>query len=47
MAEPEINQFQISKEHDFIVLGSDGIFDKLNDEDTGKCVWLTCDSAKT
>ena len=45
-AEPEIKTFQISKQHDFIVLASDGIFDKLSDEDVGKAVWLTCDSAK-
>lgn len=44
---PEITQFQISKSHDFIVLGSDGIFDKLSDEDCGKCVWMSCDAAKT
>lgn len=46
-AEPEITSFQISKAHDFIVLGSDGIFDKMSDDDTGKCVWLSCESAKT
>jgi protein phosphatase 2C family protein 2/3 len=27
---PEIKQFKIQKEHDFIVLGCDGIFDKLD-----------------
>jgi serine/threonine protein phosphatase PrpC len=46
-AEPEISQFQISKSHDFIVLGSDGIFDKLSDEDIGKSVWMSCQAAKT
>ena len=30
MAEPDIRQFKISKEDDFIVLASDGIFDKLD-----------------
>jgi protein phosphatase 2C family protein 2/3 len=45
-AEPDITSFQIAKNHDFIVLGSDGIFDKLTDEDTGKCVWLSCEAAK-
>ena len=45
-AEPEIRTHQISKFHDFIVLASDGIFDKLSDEDVGQCVWLSCDSAK-
>jgi serine/threonine protein phosphatase PrpC len=46
-AEPEISQFQIAKNHDFIVLGSDGIFDKLSDEDIGKSVWMSCQAAKT
>ena len=46
-AEPDITSFQISKNHDFIALGSDGIFDKLSDEDAAKCVWNSCESAKT
>jgi hypothetical protein len=28
------------------VLGSDGIFDKMTDEDVGKSVWLSCEAAK-
>lgn len=30
IALPEIKQFKITSEHDFVVLGCDGIFDKLN-----------------
>ena len=30
IAEPEIKSFKITKDHDFIVLGCDGIFDKLS-----------------
>lgn len=30
-----------TKELDFIILGSDGIFDKLNNETIGKLVWST------
>ena len=45
-ADPEILQFQISKLHDFIVLGSDGIFDKMSDDDIGKSVWQSCQVAK-
>ena len=30
IAEPEIKSFKITKDHDFIVLGCDGIFDKMN-----------------
>ena len=29
IAEPEIKQFVIKDNHDFIVLGCDGIFDKI------------------
>lgn len=45
-AVPDIRTFQIAKQHDFIVLASDGIFDKLNDDDCGKAVWMTCETAK-
>jgi protein phosphatase 2C family protein 2/3 len=30
---PEIKSFRITKEHDFIVLASDGIYDKFNNRD--------------
>ena len=30
IATPEIKAFRISNEHDYIVLGCDGIFDKLS-----------------
>jgi serine/threonine protein phosphatase PrpC len=39
IATPEIKAFKITKEHDFIVLACDGIFDKLSNTDTVKCVW--------
>lgn len=45
-ATPEITKFLISREHDFIVLGSDGIFDKITDAECAKCVWLSCGTAK-
>ena len=31
---------------DFIVLASDGIYDKLSVEDVGKAVWMTCETTK-
>jgi protein phosphatase 2C family protein 2/3 len=34
IATPEIKSFRITKDHDFIVLGCDGIFDKLSNHDT-------------
>ena len=47
---PDIRSFRISDsasmKPDFIILASDGIFDKLSDSDIGKAVWMTCDAAK-
>lgn len=34
IATAEIKSFKITSEHDFIVLGCDGIFDKLSNKDT-------------
>lgn len=45
-ATPDIRKFKISGEHDFIVLGCDGIFDKMSNDDVCKSVWLTCDTLK-
>jgi serine/threonine protein phosphatase PrpC len=39
IATPEIKTFEITSHHDFIVMGCDGIFDKLNNQDTIKWVW--------
>ena len=36
---PEIKSFQIKRDHDFIVLGCDGIFDKMSNSDSVSCVW--------
>lgn len=37
--EPEIKSFRISSQHDFIIMASDGIFDKLSNQDVVTCVW--------
>lgn len=39
VCKPDIKAFKIQKEHDFIILGCDGIFDKLSNEDVSNCVW--------
>jgi protein phosphatase 2C family protein 2/3 len=39
VAIPEIKTFKIAPEHDFIVLASDGVFDKLNSREVIKSVW--------
>ena len=45
-AEPEVHEFQISKVHDFIVMASDGVYDKMSNDDIVKCVWESCDRNK-
>jgi len=47
IAEPEIKSFKISSEHDFIVMASDGIFDKLSNQDAIQCVWNSVKDAKS
>ena len=39
VCKPDIYSFKINKDHDFIILGCDGIFDKLSNEDVSACVW--------
>jgi len=39
IAKPEIRSFMIKSEHDFIVLGCDGIFDKMSNLETSMSVW--------
>ncbi|KAL4432611.1 hypothetical protein ABPG74_004904 [Tetrahymena malaccensis] len=39
LCEPEITQFQLSQEHDFIMLGCDGIFDKLTNNQSIDFIW--------
>ena len=38
---PEIKQMKIDDQYDFILLGCDGIFDKLTDTQVLKAVWET------
>jgi protein phosphatase PTC2/3 len=40
VATPEITSFKLNTgNHDFIVLGCDGIFDKMSNDDISHCVW--------
>ena len=40
VAIPEITSFKINlTDHDFLVLGCDGIFDKMSNDDIVNCVW--------
>ena len=39
VAEPDIMAFQIKNNHDFVVLGCDGIFDKIDNKDSIHIIW--------
>ena len=39
IAVPEVKQFEIKDEHDFVLIGCDGIFDKMNNVDAINSVW--------
>jgi protein phosphatase 2C family protein 2/3 len=39
IAEPDITAFKIRNNFDFILIGCDGIFDKLNNKDTIHLIW--------
>jgi protein phosphatase 2C family protein 2/3 len=39
VAEPEIKQFRVQADHDFILMGCDGIFDKLTNREIIELVW--------
>lgn len=48
VATPEITSFKLNTSlHDFIVLGCDGIFDKMSNEDITQCVWNSVNDNKT
>ena len=47
VATPDIISFKITSDHDFIVMGSDGIYDRLNNKDVVQCVWNTVAQEKT
>ena len=39
IAEPEIFKYQLNEKTDFMILASDGIFDKLENKEISKCIW--------
>jgi protein phosphatase PTC2/3 len=39
IADPDVTAFEIKDNHDFIVLGCDGIFDKLSSKDAIHIAW--------
>ena len=39
IATPEIKAFKIKNEHDFIVLGCDGIYDRISNRESIQVIW--------
>ena len=39
IADPDVSSFKIDKNHDFVALGCDGIFDKMDDKDCVHTIW--------
>lgn len=39
VAIPDIKTFRVTKDHDFLGLASDGIYDKINNKEFIRCVW--------
>ena len=43
VSDPDVTAFKIERDkHDFIVIGCDGIFDKLENRDCVHLVWQAC-----
>ena len=47
ISEPDIKAFRVSDSHDFIVMGSDGIFDKISNREWVQCMWNSLRDEKT
>lgn len=47
IADPDIKAFRVTDSHDFIVMGSDGIFDKISNRETVQCMWNSLRDEKT
>ena len=47
VAVPDIKAFKVlPREHDFIAIASDGVFDKLTNRETAQCVWNSVQDAR-
>ena len=47
VAIPDIKSFRIADDYDFIVLCSDGIFDKISNKEAIECVWNSVKDIKS
>jgi protein phosphatase 2C family protein 2/3 len=39
IAEPEVKSFKVTKEHDFLILACDGVFDEMSSSEVLAAVW--------
>lgn len=46
IAEPDITKFNIDPTHDFILMGSDGLFDRITNEQLMETAWKTKEHSK-
>jgi len=46
IAVPDIKAFKVQDQHDFILLGCDGIFDKLSNWECINCAWFSVNNDK-
>ena len=46
IADPDVIKLNIEPNHDFIIIGSDGLFDKLTNEEIIKTAWKTKEESK-
>jgi len=47
IARPDIKAFKVKGDHDFIILASDGIFDKLSSREVVQTAWRAANKAKS
>lgn len=47
IANPDIGSFELSMNVDFILIGCDGIYDVLSNEEIAECVWTAANQEKT
>lgn len=47
VAKPDIKEFRITEDMDYLMIGCDGIFDKLSNNDVIRTIWdtLLCNNA--
>ena len=43
-SDPEITSFELKAEHDFLLLGSNGIFNQFTNSSVSECLWKVFDS---